>query len=67
MGVRPLLCNFGPGDELLCYNSVTGEDLELWACGRHMAVVRVGGSASFQGTCATPIINLTARVVPPFN
>lgn len=67
MGVRTLLCDLGLGNELQCYSSVNGQPFELWACGRHMAVVKVGNSAAFQGTCATPIISLTARMVPPFN
>lgn len=66
MGVTPLLCDIMLGNELWCRDR-DGRSLDIYACGRHAAVVLTGYSASFQGTCATPIIKLTPRVVPPFN
>jgi hypothetical protein len=63
MGVRQLSCKVipavGPGEmnEIVC-SDVDGVRLELVACGRHMAVVKQGNAAAFQGTCATPIVSL---------
>lgn len=69
MGVKLLQCEVeAEGDHSVQCRREDGTQLEMWVCGRHLAVVNPGSAVAFGGTCATPVrrVNLVADVLDVF-
>lgn len=56
-GMTKLSCDVGLNNEFECFHA--GTKVEMYACGRHAAVVWNGQAAAFAGTCATPLRKFT--------